>query len=63
MTKRFTTDLKPQQTIQVGDAKITLEHKSGRLARLVIEADESIKIIPPARRSVPPTEELEATHG
>ena len=32
------------QSIQIGDAVITLIHKSGSVARLAIDADKSIKI-------------------
>jgi hypothetical protein len=62
MTK-FTTELKPGQSIVVGDTTITMERKSGRVARLVIQADENTKIITPARRSASPSKELESTHG
>lgn len=37
-------DLKPGQKLQIGDAIVTLEQKSGQLARLVIDADKSIPV-------------------
>jgi hypothetical protein len=37
-------DLKPGQKLQIGDAIVTLEQKSGQLARLVIDADRSIPV-------------------
>lgn len=62
MTK-FTTELKPGQSIVVGDTTITMERKSGQTARLVIQAPEDTKILTPARKSASPTKELEAHHG
>lgn len=40
----LTIDLKPGEKLQIGDAIVFLEHKSGQLARLVIDADKSIKV-------------------
>ncbi len=37
-------DLKPGQAIAIGDAIITLEAKSGQLARLSVQADKSIPV-------------------
>ncbi len=37
-------DLKPGQKLQVGEATITLEQKSGQLARLVIDAPKSVAV-------------------
>lgn len=37
-------DLKPGESVRVGDAVITLEHKLGKGARLAIEADRSVPI-------------------
>ena len=37
-------ELKVGQSIQIGEAIITLIHKSGAVARLSIDADKSIKI-------------------
>ena len=48
---KLTIDLKVGQSIQIGEAKITLQKKAGQLARLVIEADPMIKIIVPTRMS------------
>jgi sRNA-binding carbon storage regulator CsrA len=40
----LTMDLKPGQKLQVGDATITMESKSGQLARLVIDAPKSVTV-------------------
>lgn len=40
----ITFDLKPGQKLQIGDATITFEQKSGQLARLVVDADKSIVV-------------------
>lgn len=37
-------DLKPGEKIVIGDAVITLESKSGQLARLSVQADKSIPV-------------------
>lgn len=37
-------DLKPGEAITIGDAVITLEAKSGQLARLSVQADKSIPV-------------------
>lgn len=37
-------DLKPGESIRVGDAVITLEDKSGRAARISVQADRSVPI-------------------
>lgn len=37
-------DLKPGQSVAIGNATITLEEKSGKVARLVINADKSVPI-------------------
>jgi hypothetical protein len=37
-------DLKPGQAISIGEAIITLEAKSGQLARLSVQADKSIPV-------------------
>lgn len=37
-------DLRPGEKLRIGDAVITLEQKSGQLARLVIDADKSIPV-------------------
>lgn len=43
-TKTFKTDLKPGDTVTIGDSIVRLEKKSGQVARLVIEAPESTPI-------------------
>lgn len=40
----LTIDLKPGQQLQVGEATITMESKSGQLARLVIDAPKSVSV-------------------
>lgn len=53
-------DLRPGQSIQVGDATIRLVKKSGQVASLVIDADKSVPIKTPgslkggAPSAVPP---------
>jgi hypothetical protein len=37
-------DLKPGESVKIGDAVITMEEKSGKVARLSIQADKSIPI-------------------
>lgn len=37
-------DLKPGESIRVGDAIITLEEKSGRVARIAFRADKDVPI-------------------
>ncbi|SEH89672.1 carbon storage regulator [Paraburkholderia hospita] len=37
-------DMKPGESVKIGDAVITLEDKSGKVARLSIQADKSIPI-------------------
>lgn len=38
-------ELRPGQTIAIGDAKITLVHKSGQAARLAIDVDKSVLVV------------------
>lgn len=45
--KKKVIDLKVGETMQAGPARITLEHKSGRLARLIVHADEAVEINSP----------------
>jgi sRNA-binding carbon storage regulator CsrA len=37
-------DLKIGQSIKIGDAIVTLEDKSGRVAKLAIEAPQSVRV-------------------
>lgn len=37
-------DLKVGEKLQIGDATLVLEQKSGQLARLVIDADKSVPV-------------------
>lgn len=41
-------DVRLGESIQIGDATVTLEKKTGRMARLKIDADKSIKITRPS---------------
>lgn len=45
--KRKVIDLKVGETMQAGNARITLEHKSGQLARLIVQADEETQVCSP----------------
>jgi sRNA-binding carbon storage regulator CsrA len=37
-------DLRPGEAIVIGDAVVTLEDKSGKIARLSVQADKSIPV-------------------
>lgn len=37
-------DLRPGEAIRIGDAVVTLESKSGQVARLSVQADKSVPI-------------------
>lgn len=37
-------DIRPGETLQIGDITISMVKKSGQLARLVINADKSVEI-------------------
>lgn len=37
-------DLRPGESVRIGEATVTMEEKSGQIARLAIEADRSIPI-------------------
>lgn len=37
-------ELKPGQSLAIGDAIVTLEEKSGQVARLAVQADKSIPV-------------------
>lgn len=56
--RTFKTDLKPGDILVIGDTTVRLEKKSGQIARLVIEANESTPITIPhvARKSALQTE-------
>lgn len=38
-------DLRPGQTIRIGDVRITMYHKSGQVARIGIEADKKVPVV------------------
>ena len=44
---KLTADIKPNETITIGDATVRLERKSGQIARLVIDAPEQVRITLP----------------
>jgi len=46
---KLSVDLRVGETLTIGGALVRLEKKSGQLARLTIEADESVAIKPPGR--------------
>lgn len=48
--KTIHVDLRVGQSMKVGGATITLEDKSGRLARLRVVANPGTDVEPPARR-------------
>jgi len=37
-------DIRPGESVKIGDAIVTLEDKSGKVARLSIDADRSVPI-------------------
>lgn len=37
-------DLRPGESLTIGDAIVTLESKSGQVARLAVQADKSIPV-------------------
>lgn len=43
-------DLRVGETLEIGEAKIRLVHKSGKVASLVIDAPPSVKIKHPDKR-------------
>ena len=53
-------DIKPGESVRIGDAVITLEDKSGKIARLAIEADKSVPI---SRTQKSSTAQLAASMG
>lgn len=44
---KLTADIRPSQTITIGDTTVRLERKSGQIARLVIDAPEQVRITLP----------------
>lgn len=55
-------ELRPGEAITIGDAVVTLEDKSGKIARLAVQADKSI----PVRRvqeQGPSVAQMVAEHG
>ena len=46
---KLTVDLRINETLMIGDAKVRLERKSGQLARLVIDAPANTCVSPPTR--------------
>lgn len=63
MTRRSTLkiELRPGEAVSIGDfAVIRLEEKSGKIARIAIEAD---KTVPVARVAKPTAAQFAATEG
>lgn len=52
-------DLKPGQSISIGNAIVTLEKKSGQIATLTIDADKSV----PIKRLAQAMDSIAAEHG
>lgn len=48
--KSIHVDLRVGQSMKVGGATITLEEKSGRLARLLVVAPPGTDVVPPVRK-------------
>lgn len=46
---KLTVDLRTNETLTIGEARVRLERKSGQLARLVIEAPANTRVSLPAR--------------
>jgi len=44
---KLTADIRPNQTITIGNTPVRLERKSGQIARLVIDAPEQVRITLP----------------
>ena len=44
---KLTADIKPSQTITIGNTTVRLQRKSGQIARLVIDAPEQVRITIP----------------
>ena len=48
---KLIADIKPNETITIGDTTVRLERKSGQIARLVIDAPEQVRITLPRQTS------------
>ena len=48
---KLTVDLRTNETLTIGEARVRLERKSGQLARLVIEAPANTRVSLPARHT------------
>lgn len=59
---KLTIDLRIGESLYVGDAHIQLERKNGQLARLVVTADNHIKINH-KRKSATDLNTEQSTHG
>ena len=44
---KLTADIRPNQTITIGNTPVRLRRKSGQIARLVIDAPEQVRITLP----------------
>lgn len=60
---KMTVDLKVGETMQIGTSSVRLEHKSGKLARLVVVADDATQVITPkTRRTAADAARMSALH-
>jgi len=41
---RLSIDIRPGETVRIGDAVVTMQHKTGRVAHLSIDAPISVRI-------------------
>lgn len=48
-TTKFHIELSAGQTLTIGNSTVTLEHKSGHRARLLVQAPPDVEIVSPAR--------------
>lgn len=64
---RMKVDVKVGETLTVGGVNLTLESKSGQLARLVVQAPDHVEVETPkqkkARMSVLHNDDMEHTDG
>lgn len=49
MKNRKYINVKAGESFHIGAARVTLERKSGSIARLCVEADDSVRIIEPGK--------------
>jgi hypothetical protein len=59
----MTVDLRLNETLLIGDARVCLDRKSGQLARLVIEAPAETRIVQPTPRTGASATRPTQSHG